>query len=1408
MTSVLAGADGEESIDLTGMVVTTAGVGSAFRASASDLQTLTIGQGVPLHRRINLLSSLSFLLQVNDAGTYAIAENAGSATATYSFLLLDDWITRARGVSPVDVKGAGTIALQAKLYVVTLQPGETTAKSAGAGILDFAFIPAGSRDSASLFAAKPPAAVNGLFWPGLASSPGGDHATSLLVGTRGTIPVGISLRALPVDLSEPVFVRVDPDENVSFPFKNDAAGRVFSTNPAFTSQAVMIDNTAWTAERDVAPGRHQLLVYNLTKSAQWYVIGIVRSDAVAPFQVTRTPADSGLPTFTEDAPLWRDFGRGEQATFLLVVTEPASYRIATSGRLAMSVTIRTALRTSLFTATANADGRNAVVTSYLRPGSYLVQVRTQGSSAGRAGMLLQRLPVLAAGVLTEGAVLRNTVSPGVLLRTDVRIDAADDYRLECLGLGRSFSFRFEDADGWPIGQPIANGVLTTRLAPGMYHYISAADEVQTRRLLSLSLAPSAARTAYDPRAKLLAIEPNRTYAKTWVEADGRPEDVYTFSVPAQIHALLYLSDGMQYSVTDAKGVVALSGSGGELGEADLAQGAWRISVKAAEHDNLKSYKLLLATSDIYDDAVRALGAAPQTFPLSIGTAGTVELWSYGAQELEALVLDSAGRTVASSETIPDDWNFRVVANLAPGRYRLVLVAPGATQAARLTATPAEAPAPSPVGAAPAAQTRTKFTTVPNMSPPAAGSAVVRVVSRPGIALPPSTGSLQATLDVAAEVVSIAFTPKAAGVYRADGSSDDPLSASVSRKGTLLATGTCPVFLPLAQGGSYDVRFWHAGAEKQKVVLHVGREKAAELALGGADASVDLKESALRVTVTSAAGFSVFPEAADDVLYSAGAELAFRPIADESVGTAGGVGWLVRADGSPVGRMRIAPLVLGPDSARAFRVGAVPQSFAVSVPLKTAAVIRTDNAGRFVGLSAAAAASYKPELFDWRAASVTALTTAVGLRDGTFRGKLWDAAAAGGEVPDGRAGVSATFYPVASETALGLGQRKQVSVAPQSSVSFTLAASRQSVKVSLESGMAAFASVAGAPKGFLDAQDDALTGLLDALGGAVTVVNESRLPALCTVEAMVPQAQATLTEASPFESNMTGTRTLTFPVAADKGARIYLWGDGEVGRFLSEDDGKVYTGETANTDFGPVVSFPGGKGVLQVTSDGVLRIWAAKPQAMRSAFVGRTAAGATAALGAAGAALGQAAEAWTFSIPADAVVSLGAATGGVTAVYNKAGGLAAVAAGESARTVLASLKAGTYTAFTRPLRGGGQSGILRLQALVPETLAAEGEGSPVLIGPGEKKLYRFEVKAEGKVGAGIRTDRDELVATLFDASFQRLDAGSIFIRSLALGAYYLLVESPRATVQFSPLVYGLDGSRTATPDDIIKSYSQE
>jgi hypothetical protein len=370
--------------------------------------------------------------------------------------------------------------------------------------------------------------------------------------------------------------------------------------------------------------------------------------------------------------------------------------------------------------------------------------------------------------------------------------------------------------------------------------------------------------------------------------------------------------------------------------------------------------------------------------------------------------------------------------------------------------------------------------------------------------------------------------------------------------------------------------------------------------------------------------------------------------------------------------------------------------------------------------------------------------------------------------------------------------------------------RQAVRVSLEKGMAAFAWTGGAA-GIVDAPEDPATGMLEPAGGTLVVVNRTREQALCVLRPVAAPPAVNLSEGSGFEGVSEAGSSLSFAVRPSRQASLlYLWGQPLSVRFLSEEDGRISSGERVPGELAGVLRFPAGRGRLEVQASGdPLKVWLAGRDTFRAVFTGRDPKGKRVALPPEGGQLTQTGQSWSFSLDAPSIVSVRAGGDGVSGLFDSAGACLRAVGGTGGRTLLAMLPKGSYSVFTRPLAGtAGQSGLVRMSRLAPVELGADGPGEPQLLGPQDAALYRFRLQGGGKIGCGIRVQSDGLAASLYSERLSLLGTGRIFVRTLKAGLYYLLVSSSGDTQRFIPLIYGLAGNRSEIPDDVIRVYRGE
>jgi hypothetical protein len=1433
LTSVLSSAEGGDSIDTTGLILQMSGDGKSRTTDIRALQAVTLSPDQPLRRRVNCNGSLSFILQPQKKGTYAIVEKEKTgATAAYQFRLLDD-VLFSGGSQAAQVKAGGKVELLEKLYYVTISP-------IGRGVVDFAIVPTtliGTARTGDIFSSAPPAPQSDFCWPSTAVAQSRTVASYLILGQRSGVALGTVVRKLPAAIEEPLPLQVEPRKTLTFAFTAERDVVLSSTNDAFSPSTVTVDNVPWRSDRIVSKGAHTCSIKNTTSLPQWHVITGTPPDPTAngPRPTVKDPA-AVLPSLSEGLTAWRDFARGQAAAYLLTVSEPGSYRISTAGRLAMGITIRTPLRLSVAAASENSDGRNAELTAYLRPGTYMLQAAARGRSMGRAGILLRRVTAVMAGRIRDGETLRATVPGWEVMQADVQVARNGVYTLECLGIDREFTHRFEDADGWPIGEPVGEGPLSATLSPGTYRYVSLSDRDRTRRVLTLASESEPA--AYDPNAKSIAIELNRYYEKAWRELDGRPADVFTLSLSSEFDTVLSLTQRMLYRVVDGSGVAAYQGVGGRAVPMRLSAGAWRIEVTSQQEDNGRSYQIALTTGDLSIGGVQRVSASWGTVPVTIGAPGTVEIWSHGTAELDAFLTDESGRVVARGETIPDDWNFRVMASVPAGRYALhyssplYLSSPPGVSAAQ----PSDGGNGQEYSEEYAEEDGQEYSeeyaeedgqeyaeedgdggqgyyeeeeapaAVMSGAPQLGTESTVRMIARQEKQVAAATGELSAGIELAQEIAVAPFTTREAGVYSIAGQSATPVSVSVYRSGRLVASGSSPLLIPLAAGSAYTLRFWRMSEEKSTTSLQAKAVRAVDAALGG---RVEAGAAALRLIVPAGTSF-LLESGSDPLLYSAGVDAPFQLLSGAAVSTADGTGWAVRKDGAAMGACGLTPLSLADGVSSGVMVGPGDASFLVSVPARSVALVRTDNPGSTVGLSASPPAGGKAEGYDWSGASVGFGGSLIGLREGSFRGRLWPTEPGSAGRAERRSILSVQMLPLSGTSAMGR-EDKSLGVPARSAVALTLPPGQRSVEISLERGMSAFAWTNG-PAGIIDASTGPVTGTLSAPNGSIVVMNGSPDARMCTVRAAAPPPDAEISDGKGYEAVTAAAAPRSFTVRSARAAasRLFLWGAVDAARFYSQEDGRIYAGEKLATGLGAVLSFPAQQGRLDLTATvGPARAWIAKPDSLRGAFVDREMMARQSALPTEGGALQAAAQAWTFTLDADAFVSLHAENGGVMGLYDRAGECLSAAAGAAGRSIVAKLGRGQYTLYTRPFANAAVSGgLVTLRPLAAAVLEADGEGEPVLIGPRDLVLYKFTVTVKGKVGCGIRSQNETLAATLYDSRFTILDTGRLFVRTLEPGPYYMLAASGGDTQRFTPVVYGLGGNDMQIPDDIITSYRGE
>ena len=664
--SSLHSAEGQDAIDVTGIISHPA------QKIPVEGQVLTVGLNTPLVTgKFNLLGDTSLFLKLADAGTYVIEENEASG-ARGRYRMEPFMLKRPRNYrSPPFQSPGNALELIQGFYKLTIRP------DGSKGILSF--ILRQKDEAVDDLQTDSSRRKQSLLLPKVNLPERRDRYT-LELNRRRNVATGIIVRSLPMDLSEPLPVILNPGQSVVVYIDIGQRSTLVIDSDKETPFLLTTDTVRWpaiAADSILPPG---LYLFNLENSGTETTLFTLKTIPAKPAsELTlgnlkdQLEKSKSFPQLTEHKPLYVDFKRNQKQHFTLIVEEPSLYRLETSGRLATQLTVRTSLITQLSTAKENGIGRNALVQQYLRPGVYHVTVQTQGQSRGRAGIHLRRTALLEEG-LTVGMVKKTHLKPDVAVRYILTIDEPGRYQLRTLGLGKDFANRLEDRGEWPLTKPGGRQTYTENFESGIYYYYSLPRPVESTRITTLTrIVEKPERVGKGPHP----ISFNETVKMTWKEEAGRPPDLFTIEITAPVDVTINLSGGME-------GVIRLHGdtgnaktiTGDSIWKSTLQPGQYEIAVKSVRKDNFLPYTLRMETSQLIP-GLRQPVDLPADLTISLGKPGIVDIFSFGPTDVKASLWDEAGtRFLARNDDMLNDWNFRISQRLAPGRYLLKLVPVG------------------------------------------------------------------------------------------------------------------------------------------------------------------------------------------------------------------------------------------------------------------------------------------------------------------------------------------------------------------------------------------------------------------------------------------------------------------------------------------------------------------------------------------------------------------------------------------------------------------------------------------------------------------------------------------------------------------------------------------------------------
>ncbi|KMQ52555.1 hypothetical protein CHISP_0324 [Chitinispirillum alkaliphilum] len=628
-----------DQIGASGAVVRRNGELVAFQAD-------TVSSQKPFSRRFNLLAPVSAYIWIDEAGTYSV-EPGGVAM---------DWVIKRyylnyprSYVTPESQTGKSDVQLNPGLHVLEITPRQK-------GIATFSI----SDPNTDLVPGEYLIPRANIQFPNLPVSP--NRTYHIVLNSQAPELSTTIAHRLPLTLDEPLSFYIRGGQKISVPIRLSEPKVIRVTDP----------NGVTFKEELLRSGEHEIRVSGPENTH----LTIEKIDPSTHPKKTQPPQFSYSRLVTEEmlslgSKTFFDMEQNSESVYLFDISEPGIYRLETVGRLHTTLKVRDRLKKFTTSNTGSGINRNALIVDYFLPGRYQVVVRTEGRSAGRTGLLLDKNDLHYGGILQPGDDKRIITSPFSSVFYDFSVSTTDNYRFESFNRSGSFVLRLEDDDGWPLLRYGHRAPALTRLKEGKYRLFSMPVPYETIRITRYEKIPEPVSfIGKGPHQ----ISVNQRVSAVWVE-DKKISDsaqsfvTYQFSTPAPIEASLSVTPGFIATLKSRQSDSVLL-SYKYPTQVFLESGDYEIAIRPVRRSNHSEYQFAVTTNTLTAGLdYRFTGS--RTFDVSVGQCGVYRFFSQGMHDYSATLLAADSLTkIAFNDNAYLDWNFNISQYLPSGNYLL------------------------------------------------------------------------------------------------------------------------------------------------------------------------------------------------------------------------------------------------------------------------------------------------------------------------------------------------------------------------------------------------------------------------------------------------------------------------------------------------------------------------------------------------------------------------------------------------------------------------------------------------------------------------------------------------------------------------------------------------------------------
>jgi hypothetical protein len=1355
------------------------------RPELSYAQTIEIGSDQYWHRRVNLLSQTTLFMHVKTTGTYQLACQGIEAR----YQVEPFFVNRPYAYQTPASKPCGANwDLDAGYYVLSITP-------LRAGIADLLMRPMGMLDSI----------LNTVGWGKTIPITPSRGATrfnrvpltqnrnyTLYVNQQPEVEAGMILRPLPVDPTDPLYIVQEPGEVLSVPFQSKEPGILRAEAENGTFLEMSIDGVQWTTTMPVDTAAHTISIRHSQKEAVQYTLAVMprRLDAQTPLPPLSQEALAGLPKFPiidENTRQFGDLEKVQSATYLLKADKPALYQLQSTGLLATAGNLRSRTNPSFVRKSQNGVGRNFSLQQYLREGDYQFTVESEGESAGHYGLELARTAIRNGGFLTSKIPARATLEPGQAIAYYFIITDPGNFRLRALGEGRTFHCRLEDKDGWPVLPPDIEADVNRYFSRGQYRLVIL-PEVTTARVIA-QIEPESKqlkRKGHGPHVLKLAD----TAEHIWMEPEEnnpRTPDTWEFTLPAPIEARIDLSDGMIGTLMqlDESGKIAIKTDKvvpGRFSNRQLAMGRYRLEVTAIRKNNHAPYHIAILPTEITAGMSRVV-SAPASIPLSVGKTGLVEINSFGSDDVQAQLYDKDEKLVEENDDRPDDWNFLIAHVLTPGRYRLEVKPAGKAEASTTVSmlTPSEelqGTLTLPAQLNPVLKRAVKLYPLPPVTSPAMLTAAVDSNENVGLAIEELRGDIWQVLASRNDRSPVIRIPL--------GDVDEkPQPAYRLRLWSL------------------DRREIKIGLRVESIVPQAATEAQLQMGISLPAANPDSPAPVYLIKLDHPGMFQV--DDTKNQCWSPGFREACRPVQSNLVAAWQSELWISSATLQTPAAMQ---------SIRARRIELSSKtSSPLQFPMRDKDRIFTDLApnGSNPILVLASSQEGQPaiKLIERDGRQAPFLNNIAIASRGAVSVLLSSRAPAAGTwaaTPEST-GIDVRLTPYYFPAIESLPSANTIDGKIEGTCASGLTLNPGSKRLHLALGNATVAVLSkGAEIESVHWQGgNPFNITIDSTADRLLLLHTRQEEDRYAVE-MIPirveESLPPLTIGIPYEKNhlRSGIEIITVPAVSDGiASSIHIRGTVVSTTFFGNNGRAIHGNDFAAPSGGGILEIVHEQGLLLCWMDQAGKeakgLWPSTPDTAKAEVLSLPASRN----------LKTSSEAFQIKTPAPVLLHVRMPAQSIS-MLKRASEEPEIAVHPGYTLIEAYLPAGTSQFYLRSIGGSPLSGSVEFTAS-PIISISEGLGPAVLLGPGDSRIFSFEVKLAGPVGIGVRASSDVIEAELLSSKGKSIGKGTVQKFNLDPGIYLLVLRAPTegAPVRVQPAVVGVVPPSTGPPEDVIRKY---